>query len=261
MLKMKLDRPIAFFDIEATGLSPRADRIVELCIIKIMPDKSHATHTFRINPQMPIPVEASNIHGIFDADVAECPTFPALAKEIADVLEGCDLGGFNIGRFDIPMLSEEFTRAGIPFDIESRRTLDAQRIFHRKEPRDLSAALAFYCGEMHLDAHGAEPDVIATIKVFEGQLERYPDLPHDMDALNDYCNPRNPTWVDSTGRLYWNNGMVALNFGRKKGTALKDLIAGDPGFIKWMLRSDFPADTREIVENAIEGKWPEPQKR
>ena len=257
MLKMKLDRPIAFFDIEATGISPRADRIVELCIIKIMPDKSHSTHTFRINPQMSIPEDASNIHGILDADVADCPTFPKLAKDILDVLEGCDLGGFNIGRFDIPMLNEEFTRAGMAFGIESRRILDAQRIFHQKEPRNLSAALAFYCGEMHLDAHGAEPDVIATIKVFEGQLERYPDLPHDMDALDDFCHPRDPAWADKTGRLRWSNGLVALNFGRKKGELLKDLVAKDPGFIKWMLRSDFPKDTREIVQNATEGKWPE----
>jgi DNA polymerase III subunit epsilon len=256
MLNIKLDRPIAFFDIEATGISPRADRIVELCIIKLMPDKTKSTHTFRINPQIPIPSETTDIHGISDADVADCPTFPELAKEIADVLEGCDLGGFNIGRFDIPMLSEEFIRADVPFGVEGRRILDAQRIFHQKEPRDLSAALSFYCGELHLDAHGAEPDVIATIKVFQGQLDRYPDLPHDMDALDEFCNPRNPTWVDRTGRLRWTNGEVALNFGRKKGELLKDLVANDPGFIKWMLRSDFPADTREIVENGIQGIWP-----
>jgi len=255
---LTLDRPIAFFDIEATGISPRADRIVELCIIKISKDKRQATHTFRINPQIPIPAEVVAIHGISDADVADCPAFPAVAREIADVLEGCDLGGFNIGRFDIPMLSEEFTRAGVPFDVESRRILDAQRIFHQKEPRDLTAALAFYCGEMHLGAHGAEADVVATIRVFEGQLERYPDLPHDVEALDAFCNPQDPIWVDRTGKLRWIDGQVALNFGRQKGALLKVLVSSDPNFIKWMLRSDFPADTREIVENAMQGKWPTP---
>jgi len=256
-MNIELDRPIAFFDIEATGISPRADRIVELCVIKITPNKQQSTHIFRINPQRPIPSEAEAIHGISDADVADCPTFPELAREIADLLEGCDLGGYNIGRFDIPMLTEEFTRAAITFDVESRRVLDVQRIYHRKEPRDLSAALNFYCNEMHLGAHGAEADVLATIRVFEGQLERYPDLPHDMNELDDYCNPRDPTWVDRTGKLRWINGEVALNFGKKKGMTLRELVATDQGFIKWMLRSDFPADTREIVTNALDGNYPE----
>ncbi len=257
MLNIEIERPIAFFDIEATGISPRADRIVELCIIKITPTKQQSTHIFRINPQVPIPAETTAIHGISDADVADCPTFPELAREIADVLEGCDLGGYNIGRFDIPMLTEEFTRAGIVFNVDSRRVLDVQRIYHRREPRDLSAALKFYCNELHLGAHGAEADVVATIRVFEGQLERYADLPKDMDALDDYCNPRDPAWVDRTGRLRWVNGEPAINFGKKKGETLKGLVASDQGFIKWMLRSDFPADTREIVENATKGIYPE----
>lgn len=258
-MNIKLDRPIAFFDIEATGLSPRADRIVELCIIKITPDKTQTVHTYRINPERPIPAETTEIHGISDADVSECPAFSALAQEISDLLEGCDLGGYNISRFDIPMLTEEFTRAGIRFETESRRILDAQRIFHRKEPRDLSAALKFYCNEEHIDAHGAEADVIATIKVFDGQIERYDDLPRDMNALDDFCNQRNPNWVDNTGKFRWLNGQVALNFGKKKDELLRDLINNDKGFINWMLRSDFPADTREIIEKAQKGIWPQKQ--
>jgi DNA polymerase-3 subunit epsilon len=254
---IKLERPIAFFDIEATGLSPRADRIVELCFIIIAPDKSQTTHIYKINPQIPIPTEVVAIHGISDADVVDCPTFPELAQEISDVIEGCDLGGFNIGRFDIPMLAEEFKRAGITFEIESRRILDAQRIFHRKEPRDLSAALSFYCGEVHTGAHGAEADVVATIRVFEGQLDRYKDLPQDMNELDDYCNPRDPTWADRTGRLRWVNGEITINFGKNKGKLLKDLVAKDPGFINWLLKSDFPADTRETVINGQQGIWPE----
>ncbi len=256
MLSISLNRPLVFFDIEATGISPRADRIVELCLIKFTPDKQQISYIYRINPEMPIPSEATAIHGISDEDVATCPTFQDLAPKISAVLEGCDLAGYNIGRFDIPMLTEEFARAGIKFDIEDRKVLDAQRIFHRKEPRDLSAALAFYCDDKHDGAHGAEADVLATIRVFEGQLQRYNDLPHDMDALDEYCNPRKPEWVDRAGRLRWVNGEVALNFGRKKGTLLRDMIANDPGFIKWMLRSDFPKDTREIVSKAMQGEYP-----
>lgn len=260
MLKIKLERPIAFFDIEATGVSPRADRMVELCMIRIRPDRSAATLTYRLNPEMHIPEETTAIHGITDADVKDCPTFAQIAQEVADFLEGCDLGGFNILRYDIPMLQEEFTRAGMKFTTDTRRVLDVQRIFHRREPRDLSAALKFYCGDAHVDAHGAEADVIATIRTFAGQLERYPDLPHDIAALDAYCNPQNPTWVDQTGRLKWSGNRVLLNFGKNKGKTLKSLIDGDPGFINWLLKSDFPADTREIVINAQKGIWPEPPK-
>ena len=256
MLNMKLDRPLAFFDIEATGLSPRADRIIELCIIKITPNHQRSTHTFRINPECKIPKESTAIHGITDADVADCPTFSMLAREISDLLEGCDLGGFNIARFDIPMLAEEFKRSGIPFSTESRRILDVQRIFHRMEPRDLSAALRFYCGKEHVDAHGAEADVVATIEVFDGQLERYPDLPRDMDKLDDFCNQRNPDWVDSSGKLIWQHGEVVLNFGQRRGTSLKSLIEANDGYINWMLRADFPPDTRKIIEDAQKGRWP-----
>jgi len=260
MLDIKLDRPIVFFDIESTGTSPRSDRIIELCIIKFTPDKQQSTHTYRINPQRPIPSDSIEIHGITDEDVADCPPFPKLAQEIADVLEGCDLAGYNIVRFDIPMLQEEFKRAGVYFEVESRRILDVQRIYHRMEPRDLSAALRFYCNEEHVDAHGAEADVVATIKVFEGQLKRYPNLPQDMNELDDFCNPRNPNWVDKTGRLRWDKGAVVINFGQKKDTALKYLIENDKGYIKWILRSDFPADTRKIVEDACDGIWPDRKK-
>lgn len=257
MLKLKLDRPLAVFDIEATGLSPRSDRIVELSLARLMPDRSRTTHTFRVNPGISIPPEATALHGISNADVATCPPFVTIAKEILGLFDGCDLGGYNIARFDIPMLEEEFLRVGLRFTVDNRRILDAQRIFHRREPRDLTAALAFYCGEMHLDAHGAEADVMATIRVLEGQFERYSDLPLDMDTLDDYCNPRDPSWVDRTGKLKWLNNEVVLNFGRKKDESLRELIAHDAGFIKWMLKSDFPRDVQDIIRNAIEGKWPQ----
>jgi len=254
--KLKLNRPLAFFDIESTGTSPRADRIVEICIVKLMPDGTRTTHTYRINPQMPIPEEVVEIHGISDADVADCPTFQDVADEIAQLLDNCDLAGYNVARFDIPMLTEEFIRANRPLDLETHCVVDVQRIFHRKEPRDLAAALAFYTGEPHLNAHGAEADVLATIRVLEGQFDRYDDLPETVEEMQEYCNPRNPYWVDRTGKLKWSGAEVVLNFGRKKGTTLKSLVESDPNFIKWMLRSDFPSDVREIIENAQKGIWP-----
>jgi len=258
MSALQLKRPLAFFDIEATGISPRGDRMVELAIIKLIPDGSRVSHRWRMNPEMPIPAEATRIHGITDEDVANEPTFSQIAGKVFEILEGCDLGGYNVARFDIPMLTEEFQRAGIKFNIENRKIIDAQRIYHRREPRDLGAAVQFFCGRPHTGAHGAEADTQATIDVLEAQLDRYPDLPRTPDELDEYCNPSDPTWVDKIGRLKWMNGEVVLNFSRKKGISLRDLIEQDPGFIKWILRSDFPADVKEIVENASEGKWPSP---
>lgn len=257
-MKLKLDKPIAFFDIEATGTSPTTDKIVELSVVKLMPNRKRLTKTWRVDPQRPIPAEVTKIHGISDDDIVGCPTFPEIAREVFDFIGDADLGGYNVLRYDIPMLAEELLRAEIELVVDERRVIDVQRIFHRREPRDLSAALAFYCGEMHIDAHGAEADALATIRVLEGQFQKYPDLPVDMDELDDYCNPRNPLWVDRSGRLKWENGEVVLNFSRKKGTPLRDIIEGDPGFIKWMLRSDFPRDTKGIVEEATRGIWPPP---
>lgn len=255
-LPLKLTRPLAVFDIESTGASPRGDRIIDLAITLIFPDGRRESHTFRVNPEMPIPEDSSRIHGIHDADVAGCPTFRDIAPRLSELLADCDLAGYNMVRFDLVMLTEEFQRAGITFNVEGRRLIDAQRVFHRREPRDLSAALAFYCGEMHLGAHGAEADVLATIRVLEGQYERYPDLPDDVDALHEYCNPKRPGWVDQSGRLRWEGSEVVLNFGRKKGVPLRGVIRSEPDFIKWMLKSDFPADTRRIVEDATKGIWP-----
>lgn len=258
MSRLHLTRPLAFLDIEATGVSPRGDRIVELAIIKLLPDGTRVARTWRINPEMPIPEESTRIHGITDEDVANAPTFSDLAPQIFEILEQCDIGGYNVARFDIPMLEEEFKRAGLKLDTDHRNVVDVQRIFHRKEPRDLEAAVRFFCNKDHEDAHGAEADTAATIDVFEAQLERYPDIPGTVEELDHFCNPRDPSWVDKIGRLKWSRGEVVLNFGRKKGTSLKEIVASDPGFIKWILRSDFPSDVKEVVENALNGTWPEP---
>lgn len=257
-LPLKLDRPLAVFDIESTGISPRADRIIELAIIRIEINGARQTRTWLLNPTVPIPTETTAIHGITNETVENCPTFADEAQAIRTFLADCDLAGFNHTRFDIPMLCEEFNRVGTPFDIDGRRVLDAQRIFHIREPRDLTAALAFYCDETHTDAHGAQADTEATLRVLEGQFARYPDLPRDIDTLDRLLNPRDPFAVDRAGRLRWVDNEITINFGRKKGQKLHELVANDPGFLKWLLRSDFPPDTREIVQQAIDGHWPDP---
>ena len=258
MFDWRISRPFAVFDIESTGANPRNDRLIDLAIIKITPAGTREVHIFRVNPQMPIPPEATAIHGITDGDVADCPIFCDVASRVVDVLDGCDLGGFNIVRFDIPLLIAEFQRCNVVFDAENRRIIDAQRIFHRREPRNLAAALAFYCQEEHVNAHGAEADAVATIQVLEGQFGMYSDLPRDFDDLDLYCNPRDPSWADRSGRLRWSNGEVVLNFGKKSGQPLRRLAAEDPGFLlpgnAVMGRVlDAPASWMTRFENALEG--------
>jgi len=256
-MKLKLDKPLAVFDIESTGINRRTDRIIELAIVKLFPDGKRETHEFLLNPERPIPAEATAIHGISDNDVKDCPTFLQKARDVAAVLADSDLGGYNILGFDIPLLQEEFNRAGVTFNVENRRIFDAQRIYHKKVPRDLTAALSYYCNEMHVDAHGARGDVEATLRVMEGQLDRYPDLPRDLDGLDEFCNPRDPAWVDRTGKLKWVEGDVTLNFGRYAGRKLRELVREEPNFVRWLLKADFPQDTRDIVERASRGIFPE----
>ncbi len=260
MFPLKLKRPLAVFDIESTGLNPRQDRIIELAIIKILPDDSQEEHLFRINPEINIPAAATAIHGITDADVANEQPFRKLAAAILAILDDCDLAGFGAAKFDIPMLIEEFARAGIKFDDTHRFVIDAQRIFHRKEPRNLTAALSYYCGKAHTGAHGAEADTRATIAVIEAQLEKYGDLPKTIEALHEYCNPpKDPAWADRTGKLKWVNGEIVINFGvQNTGRKLRDLAATNPKYLKWLISSDFPTDTKEIASNALEGNYPPP---
>ncbi len=259
MHKWNLERPLTVFDIEATGTNPRADRIIELSLIKLLPPKGEREiHTFLINPGITIPSEAIAIHGITNEKVAGAPTFKELAPKILQLLEGSDLAGYNVIRFDIPMLIEEFLRTGVAFDVSSRRVIDSQRIYHKREPRDLKAALAFYCNELFLDGHQAEADALATVRVLEGQLERYSDLPASMDELAKYCDLRDPSWVDRDGKLRWVDGEIAINFGKKKGEKVSTLARNDPGFLKWILRGDFASDTKAIVTKILEGKKIDP---
>ncbi len=260
MAMIKLDRPLAVIDIESTGINPRLDRIIDLAIVKLHPDGKREIFTFRFHPEMPIPPESTAIHHITDADVANFPSFREKAAAVVEVLNGCDLAGFGVVRFDVPLLAAECARAGFDFNADAVRVLDAQRIFHKNEPRNLTAAVAFYCNEPHPGAHGAEADALAALNVLEAQFKKYPDLPQTMDELNAYCNPpRRPDWADRNGRLKWVNGELAINFGAQYiGQKLRDLAQNNTRFLKWILTSDFPSDTKRIVADALEDRWPTP---
>ena len=198
-MKLNLKNPIVFFDLETTGTNINSDRIVEICYLKVYPNGNEESKTLRINPEMPIPAESSAVHGIYDADVADCPTFKEVAKSIANDIEGCDLAGFNSNRFDIPVLAEEFLRAGVDIDLNRRKFIDVQTIFHKMEQRTLSAAYKFYCNKSLENAHTAEADTLATYEVLKAQLDRYPDLKNDVAFLSQYsCYSNN---VDFAGRM------------------------------------------------------------
>lgn len=255
---LELDRPLVVFDLEATGLNKRMDRIVSIALVRYEPGREPESKVYFLNPTIPIPAESTKLHGITDEDVKDAPTFAEMVGVIDRHFAGADLAGYNLLGFDIPLLCEEYARAGRVFDLAGRRVLDAQRIFFNKEPRNLAAALRYYCGIEHEAAHDAMGDVRATIEVLSGQFRKYADLPTDMDGLDEYCNPRDPWKVDRSGRLKWVDGQVTLNFGKFQGRILRDVIARDPGVINWLLRSDFPEDTKRIVREAQLGKYPAP---
>ena len=256
--RLHLDRPLVVFDLEATGLNKRNDRIVSIALVRYEPDGSTEQINYLINPERPIPEETTAIHGITDEDVAAAPTFNEMAEILERHCAGADLSGYNILGYDIPLLTEEFSRAGRPFSIDGRRVLDAQRIFFRNEPRDLSAALRYFCGDSHDNSHDALGDVLATIRVLGGQFEKYPELPDQMDGLNEYCDPRDPAWADRNGRLKWLRGEIVFNFGKFQGQSLREAVSNDPNFITWLLRADFPNDTKQIVRDAVAGTYPTP---
>lgn len=256
---LKLDRPLVVFDIESTGLSARKDRIIELAAVKLMPDGTEIEQCWLLNPEVEIPAETTAIHGISDEIVKDCPTFADKAKEIFEFFRDCDLSGFNADRFDIPCLEEEFARAGFNFAASTRRHVDVQRIYHRKEPRDLSAAVAFYLGRSHDGAHGAEADARATLEVLKAQMAKYTDLPQTTAEMDEYLVPHDPLNADRMGMLRWKNGELTVNFGKKKGESLKNLLMNEPNFLKWMIKGDFDTEVRMIVKDLLEnGRLPAP---
>lgn len=256
---LKLDRPLIVFDIESTGVSPRQDRIIELAAVKVMPDGAEIEKCWLLNPTIHIPEETTAIHGIADEDVKDCPTFAELKDEIFEFFRDCDLSGFNADRFDIPCLEEEFARVGLAFTPSQRRHVDVQRIYHRKEPRDLTAAVRFYLGRDHAGAHGAGADTRATLEVLKAQMAKYADLPQDIAAMDEYLVPHDPLNADRMGTLRWKNGELTVNFGKKKGEPLKKLLLNEPGFLRWMLKGDFDTEVRMIVKDLLDnGRLPPP---
>jgi len=254
---VQLERPVVVLDLETTGTNPRFDRVVEIAALKIGPDGRRESLQFRVNPERPIPPEASAVHGITDSDVAQAPRFREIAAQVLRFLEDCDLAGFGIVRFDVPLLGQEFQRAGVEFSTRERRLIDAQRIFHLREPRTLAAALRFYCGKAHEDAHSAAADAEAAWEVLEAQCGRYPDLPRTIVELDRICNPRDPDALDEEGKLRWRDDEAIVAFGQKSGMTLRELAAKEPGYLRWMLNKDFSPEVKDIISNAIEGKFPE----
>ena len=245
-MKLNLKKPIAFFDLETTGISITHDRIVEIAVLKIHPNGLKETKTWLVNPTIPIPKEASDIHGIKDEDVADKPTFKEIAKQVDEFMSHCDLGGFNSNRFDIPLLVEELLRVDIDFKIPSRKFVDVQTIFHKMEQRNLTAAYKFYCGKSLENAHSAEADITATYEVLEAQIDRYEELQNDVNFLSEFSSHNNN--VDVAGRIIYNDKMVEVfNFGKYKGKPVEEVLKTDPGYYGWLLKGDFSLYTKKVM--------------
>ncbi len=246
-MKLNLKRPIIFFDLETTGIDTAKDRIVEISMVKINPDGERVVKTRRINPGMHIPAEATAIHGITDEDVRECPSFAQIARSLAQFIGGCDFGGFNSNRFDLPMLVEEFMRAGVDVDFRRCKFIDVQNIFHKLEQRTLIAAYKFYCDKELTDAHSAEADTLATYEVLCAQLDRYPEvLQNDVEALATFSTRSEA--ADFAGRILYNDkGEEVFGFGKYKGRRVAEIFEIEPSYYAWMMNGDFPLYTKKII--------------
>lgn len=245
-MNLSLTRPIVFFDLETTGTNVMRDRIVEISIIKVMPDGTEQERTIRINPGMHIPAEATAVHHITDADVASAPTFAMVAEEVRALFADSDIAGFNSNRFDVPLLTEEFLRTGKPIDLTKCHFVDVQNIFHKMEQRTLVAAYKFYCNKDLTEAHSANADTRATYEVLKAQLDRYPALKNDVAFLAGFSAQNNN--VDLMGRIVRNDqGQEVFNFGKYKGQAVEDVFRRDSGYYAWMMQGEFPANTKQVI--------------
>jgi DNA polymerase III subunit epsilon len=271
-MKLNLKKPITFFDLETTGTDIGRDRIVEIAIVKISPDgqttmmpsQAGKENRILVNPTVPIPIESSLVHGIYDEDVKSAPTFADLAPKLFKFLFDCDLGGFNSNRFDIPLLAEEFLRAGIDFSIEGRNLVDVQVIFHLMEQRNLKAAYKFYCGKTLDDAHEALPDTLATLEVFEAMLDRYKDtevddgkgtitkpVQNDMEVIHKLSERRKK--ADFAGHIVFNDkDQPVFNFGKHKNIPVEEVFSKDLGYFSWMMNADFPLYTKKVLKEIKE---------
>ena len=245
-MPLNLTKPLAFIDLETTGLNIASDRIVEISIVKVHPNGNKDIVTRRVNPTIPISIESTSIHGISDDDVKNEPTFKQMAKELANFIEGCDMAGYNSNKFDIPMLAEEFLRAEVDFDITKRNLVDVQNIFHKMEQRTLAAAYKFYCDKDLVDAHSAEADTIATMEILLAQVKKYDNLENNVAFLSEFSKATNN--VDLLGRIvYDKNNVEVFNFGKHKGKAVLEVLEKEPGYYHWMMNGDFPLYTKKVL--------------
>lgn len=245
-MQLNLRNPLVFFDLETTGIDIVRDRIIEISYVKVYPNGKEETWTKRVNPGRPIPAESTAIHGITDEDVKDCPLFKEIAKSLASQIKGCDLAGYNSNRFDIPLLAEEFLRADVDIDLNKRKFVDVQTIFHKMEQRTLSAAYKFYCNKDLENAHTAEADTKATYEVLMAQLDRYPELKNDITFLSQFSSYNNN--VDFAGRMVYNDkGEEVINFGKYKGRLVTEVLKSDPGYYNWIQNGDFPLNTKKML--------------
>jgi DNA polymerase-3 subunit epsilon len=248
---LNLTRPVAFFDLETTGVDVASDRIVEISILKILPDGNKLNYTRKVNPGMPIPQIVSEIHGIYDDDIANEPLFKDIAAEVDAFLKDCDLAGYNSNKFDVPVLAEEFLRAGIDFSIKERRLIDVQNIFHKMEQRTLVAAYKFYCQKELVNAHSAEADTLATYEILEAQLQRYNEVENDSDFLHEFS--QRVKVADLAGRIAIDkNGVEVFNFGKHKGKSVEELFRKEPSYYSWMMNGNFPLYTKKVLKEIKE---------
>jgi len=247
-MELTLKNPLVFFDLETTGVNVASDRIVEIAWLKIQPDGRESNKTQLVNPTIPIDPRAIAIHGITDEDVKDKPTFSELARTLANEFEGCDFAGYNSNKFDIPLLAEEFLRAGVDFDLRKRKFIDVQVIFHKMEQRTLAAAYQFYCKKVLEDAHSAEADTLATYEILKAQLDHYEHLQNDVDYLSAFSTQNRS--VDLAGRIIYNDKDIEVfNFGKYKGEPVEEVLKKDPGYFGWILNGDFPLYTKKVLTN------------
>ena len=252
-MELKLTRPICFFDLETTGTDVSKDRIVEISILKVFPNGNKESKTWLVNPTIPIPAQSTEVHGITNEKVANEPTFKQLSEQIHNMIKDADLAGFNSDRFDIPLLAEELLRAEIDFDLNDRVTIDTQTIFHKMEQRTLSAAYQFYCGKSLENAHSAAADTNATYEIFKAQLDRYQELPNDMEKLSEFTTRKQV--VDFAGFIALNEkGEEIFTFGKHKGKKVDDILNQEPGYYGWILNADFPLYTKKTLKKIKEKK-------